>query len=806
MTSFAQNAEDVRLWRVFASNEAGFYVDVGAGHPVSNSVTKLFYDAGWSGLNVEPGPTFAALAEARPRDTTVDVAISSRSADARMWVTSPPELSSLDPTVRERLPPGVSVSEVSVRTTRLDELVAEHAPGRRIDFLKVDVEGAERDVLESFDPRVLRPVVVLVEAISPLAWRPSHDEWELLLLRSGYLFAAFDGINRFYVPEERAELVSALAYPISPLDRYVLPGVPAPPDAAEVSSGAPAPAPENADVEELERALRDATEALTMVESTLSWRVTRPLRAIRRAQRRALPGSRTTKVVSEQATEEVEAALTTRLAQAVVLLRERAGDRIPTGARSVASAFDDVRAALESCGVDASVAAWLLLTAVDGSYPHERDVEHAAQTLRTLGAEPFTRSLERRAGEALTAKNASRSELEILTDAVVVDVTQVISTGLHTGIQRVARECTSRWLRMGLPLRLCCYDAGSGALRLLREQEGDRLRHWRDHLMGDVSSWKRRSDASEKILVPWSCTLVLTELPPPDHSAALRALVVSRVHRALCLVCYDLIPFVAPETVDPGLVTGFAEYLALLKHADRVSAISAQSAEDVRAFASTLGGQGLRSPEIAAHTLPTEVPEIDDPPDGLQTTRPTRDPLVLVVGVHAPRKNHISVLEAAERLWRSGRRFELAFMGGSTWRAEGYFDAYVRRLQAEGRPVHVERRVSEARLWSSYRSARFTVFPSLIEGYGLPVAESLASGTPVITSDYGSMAELAAGGGAVTIDPRDVGDIEEQMRRLLEDDGLLERLRREACERDLGSWDDYARDVWEFFTAETTGR
>jgi glycosyltransferase involved in cell wall biosynthesis len=94
----------------------------------------------------------------------------------------------------------------------------------------------------------------------------------------------------------------------------------------------------------------------------------------------------------------------------------------------------------------------------------------------------------------------------------------------------------------------------------------------------------------------------------------------------------------------------------------------------------------------------------------------------------------------------------------------------------------------------------------LIEGYGLPVAESLASGTPVITSDYGSMAELAAGGGAVTIDPRDVGDIEEQMRRLLEDDGLLERLRREACERDLGSWDAYARDAWEFFTAETTGR
>jgi len=803
VTSFAQNAEDVRLWRVFASKGAGFYVDLGAGDPVSNSVTKLFYDAGWSGLDVEPGPDFALLAEARPRDMTVDVAISSRSAEARMWVTSPPELSSLDPTLRDQLPGDISVSEVTVRTRRLDELVAEHAPDREIDFLKVDVEGAERDVLESFDPRVLRPSVILVEAVSPLTWRPSHEDWEFLLLDAGYVFAAFDGINRFYVPKERGELVPVLAYPISPLDRYVVSDRPTAGASNDDVSGHAAS--ETSEARELRGALQDATEALASIQSTLSWRVTRPLRAIRRAQRRSGELRPRPSGALPPEAERLEAAVIARLTQSAGLLAEGRVGAPGSHGRSVPAALDDVREALQTGAADVRTAAWLLLTAVDGLYPGERDVEHAAQILRTLGPAPFTRFLERRVDLILARTTAEPTELEIVTNAVVVDVSQIVSSDLHTGIQRVARECVSHWLRAGLPLRLSWYDGEAGVLRLLESDEADRLRDWRDHLEEDERIRSRRPNASEKILVPSSCTLVLAELPRRGHSQALRGLVVSRVHRSLCLVCYDLIPFVAPESVDPRMVTAFAEYFALLKHADRVSAISRQSADDVRAFASTLEGQGLPGPEIAAHPLPTEAPAVEDPSPVAQAGR-SRDPLVLVVGVHAPRKNHVAVLEAGERLWREGLRFELVFMGGSTWRAEGYFDTYVERLQAAGRAVRVERRVSENRLWTAYRDARFTVFPSLIEGFGLPVAESLAAGTPVITSNYGSMAEIAAGGGALTVDPRDVEELAMQMRRLLTDDALVDDLRTEARRRDLGNWNDYARGLWEFFTEESSAR
>jgi glycosyltransferase involved in cell wall biosynthesis len=171
-----------------------------------------------------------------------------------------------------------------------------------------------------------------------------------------------------------------------------------------------------------------------------------------------------------------------------------------------------------------------------------------------------------------------------------------------------------------------------------------------------------------------------------------------------------------------------------------------------------------------------------------------------VVGSHEPRKNHLTVLEAAERLWSQNERaFELVFLGWSGWLGED-FDELVDELMSTGRPLIVRKRSSEDELWASYRLARFTVFPSLLEGYGLPIAESLASGTPVITSNYGSMAEVAEKGGCLLVDPRSVDELERAMSLLLDDDDALSKLRDEALSVDTGTWERYANDLWNFFT------
>ena len=304
--SYAQNAEDVRLWRVFRTKPGGFYVDVGAGDPERHSVTKLFYDAGWSGLNIEPGPTYPLLVTARPRDANLNVAVSTEEGIADFWISSPDSgLSSFVALDEELTPEGFSFEQTRVRCARLDTLIEEHAAGREIDFLKVDVEGAESDVLHSFHPDETRPTVIVVEAISPIENRPNHGEWEPYLLEHGYVFAAYDGINRFYVPAERSELVDALAYPMSILDRYE------PVDAVAHRSreyhaleqhtarlsrenGALATRLRQLEATNVALAGRDAGTAdqLMAMQRTVSWRITRPLRSVRRVHLRWAGASR----------------------------------------------------------------------------------------------------------------------------------------------------------------------------------------------------------------------------------------------------------------------------------------------------------------------------------------------------------------------------------------------------------------------------------------------------------------------------------------------------------------------------------
>jgi FkbM family methyltransferase len=223
LTSYSQNAEDVRLWRVFSGIECGFYVDVGAADPYVDSVTHLFYERGWSGVNVEPSPCFEALAEARPRDVNLRVAVGESEGSVPFFLTRPYlGLSTLDPAAHEGAAAAIdSIEEVRVPRRRLESILEDHAAGRTIHFLKVDVEGAEHEVLASSDWSSYRPVVVLAEAIASCSTTPTHEDWEYILLDAGYRFAAFDGINRFYVEERHADLVPDLAYPVSALDQFV---------------------------------------------------------------------------------------------------------------------------------------------------------------------------------------------------------------------------------------------------------------------------------------------------------------------------------------------------------------------------------------------------------------------------------------------------------------------------------------------------------------------------------------------------------------------------------------------------------
>lgn len=219
--SFAQNGEDVRLWRAFDSLERGFYVEVGGWDPVEHSVSRSFYLRGWSGLIVEPVVEHATrFAEMRPRDRVLPIAAGAQSGFVELHAIVGTGLSTTSPIHAARHESGgFSSGARSVAVRPLRELLDEHAPPD-IHFLVVDVEGAESDVLEGGDFSRHRPWVVIVEATDPGTPNQSVRHWEHLLVDSGYEFVVFDGLNCFYVAEEHRELADLLALAPNVFDRY----------------------------------------------------------------------------------------------------------------------------------------------------------------------------------------------------------------------------------------------------------------------------------------------------------------------------------------------------------------------------------------------------------------------------------------------------------------------------------------------------------------------------------------------------------------------------------------------------------
>jgi FkbM family methyltransferase len=203
LISYAQNFEDVLLWRCLKNITEGFYIDVGASHPDNESVTRMFYDAGWRGINIEPNPEdFNRLKAARTRDINLAVAVGEVAGRERLFVVPGTGLSTLsEPIASRHVTAGAGLHEALVDVQTLAEVCREHAPST-IHFLKIDVEGSEASVVASADFVAFRPQIILIEAIDPITARETHQEWEHMLVVAEYQFAWFDGLNRFYIARE----------------------------------------------------------------------------------------------------------------------------------------------------------------------------------------------------------------------------------------------------------------------------------------------------------------------------------------------------------------------------------------------------------------------------------------------------------------------------------------------------------------------------------------------------------------------------------------------------------------------------
>ena len=223
--SYAQNFEDVMLWRALGHLPKGYYIDIGAQDPVVDSVSKAFHNEGWQGVHIEPATGYTdMLRQQRPGDDVRQVAIGRQSGKLTLYELENSGLSTGDPDIAAAYrSEGKEVRETTVDMITLDDLF-NSLDDRPVHWLKIDVEGMEPDVIAGWANSPVRPWLIVVESTRPGSQQESHQKWESELLAKSYQPVYFDGINRFYLSSEHPELRQAFDAPPNVFDRFVLSG------------------------------------------------------------------------------------------------------------------------------------------------------------------------------------------------------------------------------------------------------------------------------------------------------------------------------------------------------------------------------------------------------------------------------------------------------------------------------------------------------------------------------------------------------------------------------------------------------
>ena len=193
--SYSQCNEDFILFGVFSNITSGFYIDIGANNPIRDFVTKAFYEMGWTGINVEPlKGECERLLQDRPRDINLCIAVGDQ--ETQLTLHERNTLSTLKK--EEAAKWGTQSHTRRVDVVPLSTITDRYCVGHIIHFLKIDVEGFEREVLLGADFIHFRPQVIVIEATEPRSNIPTHQQWENILTTNGYEFALQEKVNRYY--------------------------------------------------------------------------------------------------------------------------------------------------------------------------------------------------------------------------------------------------------------------------------------------------------------------------------------------------------------------------------------------------------------------------------------------------------------------------------------------------------------------------------------------------------------------------------------------------------------------------------
>ncbi|MBL9212890.1 MAG: glycosyltransferase [Opitutaceae bacterium] len=374
---------------------------------------------------------------------------------------------------------------------------------------------------------------------------------------------------------------------------------------------------------------------------------------------------------------------------------------------------------------------------------------------------------------------------------LLLDLSHTSHTRARTGIQRVTRA-----LRSALGPRACAltHDPFRGTWRELEPWEEANLAadeaapkrgaHW--PLTARMRSRARRFLGRAPAALPGNSGVLVPEVFSPGVARALPALFAAARGPRVALF-HDAIALQLPELTPTKTVARFPAYLIELLAFDGIAAVSDDSAAALTDYWRWLGAP--HPPPVQAIPLGVDLPSGTPTPDVAADA--DAGPTVLSVGSIEGRKNHLALLDACERLWAGGSTFTLHLIGLAHPQTGAAALQRIRALQAAGRALRYDGPVTDAALAAAYARCQFTVYPSLHEGFGLPVIESLAHGKPCVCSGRGALGESARGGGCVMLDRVSADAIAEAVGRLLRSPEETAALAATARGRRFRTWSEY---------------
>ena len=379
---------------------------------------------------------------------------------------------------------------------------------------------------------------------------------------------------------------------------------------------------------------------------------------------------------------------------------------------------------------------------------------------------------------------------------LLLDLSHTSHTRARTGIQRVSR---SLYGALAGQCAGVCFDPYEGSWRPLEpweeenlsapEPSGGRGSHWplMARLRGRARHILRRPVGLSALHGAGGA--IFPEVFSPDVARALPDIFAATAGPRVALF-HDAIALQFPEFAPRSTLARFPGYLQELLKFDGVAAVSETSKASLLGYWRWLGV--ARVPDVAAIPLGIDAPAPAPSPGPAGNAGA---PVILCVGSIEGRKNHAALLDACESLWARDARFELRLVGLSNAETGAAALGKLDRLRAAGRPIRYDGPLGDDALDAGYRGCAFTVYPSLAEGFGLPVAESLARGRPCLCRTDGALGETAAGGGCLSLGSAGAPEIATAIGGLLERPSELASLSAAARGRRFRTWKQYASEL-----------